>query len=147
MNVINVLTMAIIAGSVFLLGNFVYVYAQNTTSTAPQVYSQSLEIWVGLIIAVAALGKTIVDKFHINTKVGQVFTVVGDQGKEILRNKETIKQGMETVYQMLPEESQEIINKPLVKVAELNAQVEKQRDKLQIVNTLVDKFGKPVEPA
>lgn len=142
----KILSIGIVAGAIFLFGNFAFVWAQNSTATA-DTYSKSLELWVGLIIAVAALGKTFVDRFHVGGRVGQVLTVVQDQGNEILKNKETIKQGMETVYTMLPEESQKIIDKPLVRVNALNNDVEKMTGKINVINTLVDKFGKPVPTA
>lgn len=138
--------MGLIAGAFFLIGNFVSIsiYGQNSTASAPDVYSKSLEMWIGLVIAVAALGKTFADKFHLDGKVGKVFTIVGEQGNEILKNKDTIREGMTTVYEMLPEESKQIVNRPLVRVQELNKDVENYTGKVKVINNVVDKYGKPV---
>lgn len=61
--------------------------------------------------------------------------------ESLVKNAATIKEGMQVAYDMSPEEAQKIVNKPLVKLSELNKEIDRQNENLQKLKSVIDRYG------
>ncbi len=76
-----------------------------------------------------------------NNKIVDILEQVNTTAESVKNQSATIKEGMQVVYDMQPEKAKEIINKPLVKLSELSAEVERQNENLAKLKLVIDKYG------
>lgn len=95
-------------------------------------------IGIAIPLAIAVIKK--LDKDGKNRAV-DVLEQVSDVQQSLVKQSATIKEGMQVVYDMQPEKAKEIINKPLVKLSELNAEIDRQNANLDRLKAVVDKYG------
>jgi hypothetical protein len=128
------------------------VFAQNTstnTTTSSTVFAaintDFITAIAGLVIAVATAAGAFAKLFHVEGKVGTAITMVADTAKATLDNRLLIKEGLQTTYEMLPEQAQKIVNRPLVKETELTKRVNEYIPKVEKAGEIADKWGKVVD--
>jgi len=130
------------------------VFAQNTststnTTTSSTVFAaintDFITAIAGLIIAVATAAGAFAKLFHVENKVGTALTVVADTAKATLDNRILIKEGLQTTYEMLPEQAQKIVNRPLVRESELTKRINEYEPKVIKAREIADKWGKVVD--
>jgi len=64
-----------------------------------------------------------------------------DFAEMIRQDRETRREGMQVVYEMLPEKAQEIVDRPRVRLQELDKDVGEATSKVNSLNNIIDKFG------
>lgn len=107
------------------------------------VYDKSFESYIGLAIAIISLIATYLVRTGANKKFVDTLYQAKDVAEMIRQDRETRREGMQTVYEMLPEQSQRIVDKPLVRLSKLNEDVGAATQKVNQLNNIIDKFGKP----
>ena len=107
------------------------------------VYDKSFESYVGLAIAIISLIATYLVKTNANKKYVDTMYQAKDFAEMIRQDRETRREGMQVVYEMLPEKAQEIVDRPKVRLSELDKDVGRATQKVDALNNIIDKFGKP----
>jgi len=107
------------------------------------VYDKSFESYVGLAIAIISLVATYLVKTNANKKYVDTMYQAKDFAEMIRQDRETRREGMQVVYEMLPEKAQEIVDRPKVRLSELDKDVGRATQKVDALNNIIDKFGKP----
>lgn len=105
------------------------------------VYDKSFESYVGLAIAIISLVATYLVKTNANKKYVDTLYQAKDFAEMLRQDRETRREGMQVVYEMLPEKAQEIVDRPKVKLVELDKDVGKATEKVNQLNQIIDKFG------
>ena len=128
------------------------VTVNNTTDTGEpvivipeggtiDVYDKSFESYVGLAIAIISLVATYLVKTGANKKYVDGLYQAKDIAEMIKQDRETRREGMQVVYEMLPEKAQEIVDRPKVRLQELDKDVGAAIQKVNSLNNIIDKFG------
>ena len=125
-------------------------YAQNDTApTHSEVFAgintNFITAIAGLVIAVATAAGAFAKIFHVEGKVGTAITMAADVGKATLDNRILIKESAKATYEMLPEEAQKLVDKPLVKEAELTKRINEYSPKVDAMGEIANKWGKAVD--
>ena len=81
------------------------------------VYDKSFESYIGLAIAIISLIATYLVKTNANKKYVDTLYQAKDFAEMLRKDRETTREGMQVVYEMLPEKAQEIVDRPKVKLA------------------------------
>lgn len=123
------------------------VVANGTVVIPPNgtidVYDKSFESILGLIVAIVSLIATYLVRTNANKKYIDNVYQVKDVVEMIRQDRETRREGMQVVYDMFPQKAQEIVDKPLVRVENLTKDIGKAEQKVNALNNVIDKFGKP----
>ena len=123
------------------------VVANGTVVIPPNgtidVYDKSFESILGLIVAIVSLIATYLVRTGANKKYIDNVYQVKDVVEMIRQDRETRREGMQVVYDMFPQKAQEIVDKPLVRVENLTKDIGKAEQKVNALNNVIDKFGKP----
>ena len=107
------------------------------------VYDKSFESYIGLAIAIISLIATYLVRTGANKKYVDGLYHAKDFANMLRQDRETRRQGMQVVYEMLPEKAQEIVDRPRVRLSELDKDVGEATGKVNSLNNIIDKFGKP----
>ena len=123
------------------------VVANGTVVIPPNgtidVYDKSFESILGLIVAIVSLIATYLVRTGANKKYIDNVYQVKDVVEMIRQDRETRREGMQVVYDMFPQKAQEIVDKPLLRVENLTKDIGKAEQKVNALNNVIDKFGKP----
>jgi low affinity Fe/Cu permease len=123
------------------------VIANGTVVIPPNgtidVYDKSFESYVGLAIAIISLIATYLVKTNANKKYVDGLYQAKDIAEMIRQDRETRREGMQVVYEMLPEKAQEIVDRPKVRLQELDKDVGAATQKVNSLENIIEKFGKP----
>jgi len=107
------------------------------------VYDKSFESYIGLALAIISLITAYLVRTGANNKYIQTMTQAKDFAEMIKQDRETRREGMQVVYEMLPEKAQEIVDRPKVRLSELDKDVGEATARVNSLTNIVDKFGKP----
>lgn len=96
----------VLALGMFLLGfSLSQVFAQNGTSSDSQVFAQistnSIMAIVGLITAISAVIKTLVDKGIISKKLGTVAVIASDTSRAVADSRQDINDGLQAAFETI----------------------------------------------
>lgn len=136
----------------FSLGTTIFslVYAQNETApTHSEVFAEintnMITAIAGLVIAIATAAGAFAKIFHVEGKIGTAITMVADTAKATLDNRLLIQESAKATYEMLPEQAQALVDKPLVKESELTKRVNEYIPKVEKAGEIANKWGKVVD--
>ena len=127
------------------------VFAQNGTNSTTEstqfaaINTNFITAIAGLVVAIATAAGAFAKLFHVEGKVGTAITMAADTAKATLDNRVLIAESAKTMYEMLPEASQKIVNRPLVKEQELTKRVNEYIPKVEKAGEIADKWGKVVD--
>lgn len=107
------------------------------------VYDKSFESILGLIIAIVSLIATYLVRTNANKKYIDNVYQARDIVEMIRQDRETRREGMQAVYDMLPQQAQEIVDKPRVRVENLTRDIGAAEQRVNALNSVIDRFGKP----
>lgn len=126
------------------------VYAQNTTTpTHSEVFAgintDFIMALASLISVIAVAAGAFAKIFHVEGKVGTVITMAADGAKATQDNRILIKEGLQATYEMLPEQSQKLVDRPTIKEVELTKRINEYAPKVQKMGDIADKWGKVID--